>query len=272
MYLNFYHLKEPPFNLTPDSHFFFLSAKHKEALMHIKYGLVEKKGFILITGAIGAGKTTLCRTLLREMEQRYKIALILNSMLSPAGLLKALIKDLGIITKARSRYDMMDVLYQYILEQKGVVVVIDEAQNLGISTLEQVRLLGNLETEKEKLLQIILVGQPELRDRLANERLRQLNQRIAVRYHLEPLNREETADYIYHRLGIAGDSGRIQFQEEAVQAIYNYSGGVPRIINIVCDYSLVYGYVKETHIITRDIVEQAIKESQGIFCQESVLV
>jgi len=272
MYLNFYHLKESPFNLTPDSHFLFLGAKHKEALVHIRYGLSEKKGFIMVTGAIGAGKTTLCRSLLREMEQRYNIALVLNSMLSPTSLLKVLIKDLGITTKARSRYDMTDVLYQYILDQKNVVVVIDEAQNLGVSTLEQVRLLGNLETEKEKLLQIILVGQPELKDRLASERLRQLNQRIAVRYHLEPLNREETTGYINYRLAVAGNEGKIRFPEEAVQSIYNYSGGVPRVINIVCDYSLVYGYIRETHIITRDIVERAIKESQGIICRESVLV
>lgn len=271
MYLDFYGLKERPFNLTPDSHFLFLSEKHKEALAHIKYGVEEKKGFVLITGEIGSGKTTLCRALLRELDKEYRIALVLNSIVSPTGLLKSIITDLGIATKARTRQDLMDILYRFLIEERDVVVVIDEAQNLGKPALEQIRLLGNLETEKEKLIQIILVGQPELVEILARPDLRQLNQRIAVRYHIQPLCREETREYIYHRLKIAGDDGRIIFQDDVLETVYNYSGGVPRIVNIVCDYCLINGYVKETRVINKNIVEEAIKETQGISPSEVVL-
>lgn len=272
MYIDFYGLKEKPFDLTPDSHFLFLSQKHKEALAHIKYGILEKRGFILITGEIGSGKTTLCRALLKELDRRYKVALVLNTIVSPTGLLRCIIKDLGIKTKARSKEALMDVLYGFLLENRDVVIVIDEAQNLKKPALEQIRLLGNLETEKEKLVQIVLIGQPELVEILSKPDLRQLNQRIAVRYHLHALNREETKEYIYHRLKIAGDNGRIVFQEDALETIYNYSGGVPRIVNIVCDYCLVNGYVKETIVIDKNIVDEAIKETQGISPSEVVFV
>lgn len=272
MYLDFYGLKERPFSLTPDSHFLFLSEKHKEAIAHVRYGLLEKKGFVLITGEIGTGKTTLCRALLKELDRQYKIALILNSMVTPAGLLRSIITDLGISTKARNRQDMVDVLYRFLTEEKDVILVIDEAQNLSRDVLEQVRLLGNLETEKEKLIQIILVGQPELREILEKEHLKQLNQRIAVRYHILALNREETKQYIYHRLRVAGDNGRIVWEEDALQGIYNYSGGVPRVINIVCDYCLINGYIKESNIISKDMTEQAIRETQGVFSENVVLV
>lgn len=272
MYLDFYRLKEKPFNLTPDSHFLFLSQKHKEALAHIRYGIDEKKGFVLITGEIGSGKTTLCRALLGELDRNYRIALILNPMVSPTGLLRAIIKDLNITTKARSRQEMLDVLNRFLIEERDVVIVIDEAQNLSRLALEEIRLLGNLETEKEKLLQIILVGQPELREKLSNENMRQLNQRIGIRYHINALDREETKQYIYHRLKVAGDLGRIIFQEEAMQETYNYSGGVPRVINIICDYCLVSGYIIESYVINENMVEQAIKEYQGEFSKGVVLV
>lgn len=272
MYLDFYGLKEKPFNLTPDSHFLFLSEKHKEAIAHIKYGIEEKKGFTLITGEIGTGKTLICRALLRELDKRCRIALILNPMISPTGLLRAIIMDLGIATKARSRQDMTAVLNGFLVEERNVILVIDEAQNLTRDALEQIRLLGNLETEKEKLIQIILVGQPELKEILATRDLRQLNQRIAVRFHLQPLSREETRGYIYHRLKVAGDTGRIEFEEDALQEIYNYSGGMPRVINIVCDYCLVSGYVSESYTVSKNMVGQAIKESQGIFAEGVVLV
>lgn len=272
MYLDFYGLKEQPFNLTPDSHFLFLSEKHKEALAHIRYGIETKKGFVLITGEIGAGKTTLCRALLKEMDRNYKIALVLNSMVSAVGLLKTIINDFGIITKARSRQDMVDVLNKFLIEEKDVVLVIDEAQNLSVDALEQIRLLGNLETEKEKLIQIIIVGQPELKEILDSEDLKQLNQRVVVRYHIQPLNREETIQYISHRLKIAGDTGRIVFQKNAMQDIYNYSGGVPRLINAICDYSLIAGFVSESFIISKNMIEQAVKESQGVLSEGMVLV
>jgi general secretion pathway protein A len=270
MYLNFYELNEKPFNLTPDSNFLFLSEQHKEALAHIKYGIAERKGFLLITGEIGAGKTTLCRTLLSELTQNYKIALILNSMVSAAGLLKGIIADLGIKTKAKTRQDMMDVLSQTVISERNIVIVIDEAQNLTMSALEQVRLLGNFETEKEKLLQIILIGQPELRETISSPRLQQLNQRISVRYHLNPMEREEVEEYINHRLTIAGNKGKITFDYNAIQEIYNYSGGIPRIINVICDYCLVSGYINESFIIDKDMVSEAIKESQGHYIEKWV--
>lgn len=272
MYLDFYGLKEKPFNLTPDSHFLFLSQKHKEALAHIKYGIEEKKGFVLITGEIGSGKTTLCRALLGELDKNYKIALVLDSMVSPTGLLRAIIIDLGITTMARSRQDILYVLNRFLIEERDVVIVIDEAQNLSRLALEEIRLLGNLETEKEKLLQIVLMGQPELREKLSKENLRQLNQRISVRYHIQPFDREEAEQYIFHRLKIAGDLGRIIFQEDALHEIYNYSGGVPRIINIICDYALMSGYVRETNLINKDMIEESIRESQGEFSKGVVLV
>lgn len=263
MYLEFYGLKEKPFNLTPDSHFLFLSEKHKEALAHIRYGIEEKKGFVLITGEIGAGKTTLCRSLLKDLDKRYKVALVLNSMVSSVGLLKTIITDLGITAIPRSRQDMIEILVKFLINERNVVILIDEAQKLNIDALEQIRLLGNLETEKEKLLQIILVGQPELRDILAREHLKQLNQRIAVRYHIHPLSREEAKQYIYHRLKIAGDTGKIVFDEDTLEEIYNYSGGIPRLINVVCDYCLMSGYINGSFVIIKYMVEQAIKESQG---------
>lgn len=271
MYLHFYNLREKPFNLTPDSHFMFLSNKHQEALAHIKYGLQEKKGFLLITGEIGTGKTTLCRTILKEMDKYYRIAVVLNPMLSPLSLLKTIISDFGITSRAKTRHDMLQILNAFLLEEKNSLLVIDEAQNLSMSALEQIRLLGNLETEKEKLLQIVLVGQPELNKKLSNERLRQLNQRIAVRYHLHSLNRNETEQYIAHRLKIAGGD-HIIFDETAINSVYNYSSGVPRLINIICDYGLVYGYIKESFIINQDMINEAIKEYQGTFNQNVVLV
>lgn len=279
MYLKFYGLKEKPFSLTPDSHFLFLSRKHKEAMAHIMYGLQERKGFILLSGEIGAGKTTLCRALIKELNQNYKVALIFNPLLSPSGLLRAIVSDLGIRCKSRTRQDLIHALNQYLVEGNDVVIIIDEAQNLSLAALEQIRLLSNLETEKDKLLQLVLVGQPELKDLLLRESLKQLNQRIAVRYHIQPLDREETMFYIFHRLNIAGalailplgrmpkgilPKGRIKFQEDALKEIYIYSGGIPRIINILCDYSLTTGYIRESWVIDKDIVDQAIREYKGI--------
>jgi len=263
MYLDFYGLRENPFNLTPDSHFLFLSDKHREAMAHIRYGIENKKGFILISGEIGAGKTTLCRSLLKDLEKSHKVALVLHPTVSPSGILRAIIKDLGVSAKARSTHDMIDILYSFLLETKNVVLLIDEAQNLSVSALEQIRLLGNLETEKEKLIQIVLVGQPELKDILTKPSLKQLNQRISVRYHLYPLSREETCQYIGHRLQKSGEIGNLEFSGDALQLIYNYSGGIPRLINIICEYCLLAGFVKNTFLIDKDVVQHAVKEMQG---------
>lgn len=272
MYLDFYNLKEHPFNLTPDSHFLFRSQEHKEALGHLTYGLQEKKGFILITGEIGAGKTTVCRALIKRLNPQYKVALILNPMLSPCGLLRAIADDLSIECRNRTKQGIIDTLNKYLLSGHEVIVIIDEAQNLSLAAMEQVRLLGNLETEKTKLLQLILVGQPELRKILQKEKLKQLQQRIAVRYHIQPMDRTETSEYIYYRLNIAGAEGQIWFQPEALEEIFANSFGIPRLINIICDYCLMIGYLQETRIISKDMVKEALAEYQGLSGQRLVTV
>ena len=264
MYCNFYNLVEEPFNLTPDSHFLFHSKKHKDALAHILFGLQAKKGFILITGEIGAGKTTVCRALVKELDKHFRIALVLNPMLSPTELLKTITDDLGIPYKGRSRQAMIGALYDFLLKGEETIIIIDESQNLSPTAMEQIRMLGNLETEKTKLLQLVLVGQPELRSILQKEKLKQLNQRIAVRYHLEALNIDETSQYIYYRLNIAGAQGKIWFHPNAIERIYHHSRGIPRIINIICDYSLMAGYVDNSWSITKDMVDRAIAEYEGI--------
>lgn len=264
MYLEFYNLTEKPFGLTPDSHFLYKSREYQEAVAHLLYGIQEKKGFILLTGEIGAGKTTLCRTLIKRLEPDYKIAVILNPILSSFGLLKAIVDDLKIPCKSRTKQGIIESLNEFILKGNEIVVIIDEAQNLRASTLEQIRLLGNIETEKTKLVQLILVGQPELQKLLMKEQLRQLRQRIAVSYHIRPLDKTETEGYIYHRLNIAGAQNKIWFQPDAMDEIFNYSQGIPRVINIICDYCLIIGYNRETRVISKDMVQESLNEYHGI--------
>ncbi len=267
MYKEYFGLKENPFDLTPDSSFLYPSKKHQEALAHLTYGIEARKGFILITGEVGAGKTTLCRALLSRVDSNIEVAFVLNSYLNAFEILQAINEDLGIKTKARSKKELVDELNEFLLEQKqkkrNVVVLIDECQNLPFETLEQLRMLSNLETEKEKLIQIIMVGQPELQDILNTPELRQLNQRITVRYHLYPLDYNEMVNYIYHRLKIAGSDGSIVFTEKSLKAIYKYSTGVPRIINVVCDNALLAAYVSESKKITLPLVKKSIGEIKG---------
>ncbi|MCD6459721.1 AAA family ATPase [bacterium] len=267
MYKEFFGLKDNPFDLTPDSHFLFPSKKHQEALAHLTYGIEARKGFIMITGEVGAGKTTLCRALLSRVNPNVEVAFVLNSYLNAFEILQAINQDLGIPTKAQSKKELVDELNEFLLRQKeqnrNVVVLIDECQNLPFETLEQLRMLSNLETEKEKLLQIIMVGQPELLDILNRQELRQLNQRITVRYHLYPLDYKETVEYIYHRLKIAGSDGSVHFSDKSLKKIFSFSKGVPRIINVVCDNTLLAAYVSETKKIHYKLVKKAIKEIQG---------
>jgi len=267
MYENFFGLNESPFNMTPDPKFLYFSDKHSEALTQLLYGIKGRKGFLVITGEIGAGKTTLCRALLNELEANIKSALILNSNLSELELLQAINEDLGIPFNFDTKKELIGELNKFLLRELeddgNVVIIIDEAQNLTPSVLEQIRLLSNLETTKEKLLQIVLIGQPQLRDILELPELKQLNQRISIRYHINPLSRKETEDYINHRLVIAGSKGDITFTAGAINRIYKYSGGIPRLINVVCDKSLLAGYVLETKNITRPIVEKSIDEIEG---------
>lgn len=265
MYCQFYNLKEKPFNITSDPAFFFLSKRHEEAISHIKYGINERKGILCITGEIGTGKTTLCKAILSEIDKNTKTAFVLNPNFSASELFEIITKDFGLIPASKSRLAAVSILNEFLLEQAALnnnaILIIDEAQNLTSNQLEQIRLLSNLETEKEKLLQIILVGQPELNQKLNLFSLRQLRQRIAVRYHVNPLEKGEIKHYINHRLKIAGSiNGMISFDDHALEEIFNFSQGTPRLVNILCDRALLSGFVKERHDITKDIIEQAIKE------------
>src|SRR3954465_296690 len=245
MYNQFYGFREPPFNITPDPRFLFFSDRHREAYNHILFGIRERKGFIQITGEVGAGKTTLCRALLDELGPNYVTALILNPCLNPEQLLRTILKELGLQPGEADRATCLEMLNTFLLEQlaqgNDVVLLIDEAQDLGAELLEQVRLLSNLETDQRKLLQIVLVGQPELRDKLNERGLRQLRQRITVRYHLTPLSRPEVEHYIHHRLQVVGANGRPAFTPWAVRSVFRYSGGIPRLVNAVCDKALLAG-------------------------------
>lgn len=268
MYKEFYHLRENPFNITADPDFYFSSHQHKEAITHLVYGIEQRKGIIAITGEIGTGKTTLCRTVLSQLDDTIKTALILNPSFSDLQLLRLILEDLGIQTNAKTKYEMVDALNSFLLEEasqgNNVVLIIDEAQNLKVNQLEQVRLLSNLETEKDKLLQIVLVGQPELVDKLKLNELRQLNQRIAVRFHIGSLTREEIKEYIRHRLKVAQDSEftryAVHFTEDAVEAIFNISKGTPRMVNILCDRALLAGYASETFTIDENIIHKCSRE------------
>ncbi len=267
MYESFYGLKEKPFSLTPDPRYLFLSEKHKEAFAHLLFGIKNRMGFIMVTGEIGTGKTTICRALLSQLDPDTELAFIFNPCLNPVELLKRILTEFGVQTQADTLLDLTDQLNEFLLsksrQQKNCVLVIDEAQNLTPSVLEQVRLLSNLETETEKLLQIVLIGQPELLDRLKLHELRQLNQRITARYHLNPLDEQETKQYIAYRIHIAGGKKRVQFTPKALKLIYKHSKGIPRLINSICDRSLLVGYTREKQVIDHHIIKQAIKELEG---------
>jgi general secretion pathway protein A len=265
MYEAFYRLSGPPFRLTPDPRFLFLSAHHHEALGHLLFGIREGTGFIAVTGEIGTGKTTLLRALLRELDPNTIVAYIFNPVLSDLELLQSINSEFGLAATSASKKDLIDELNRFLMAKKvagaRVVVIVDEAQNLAPMVLEQLRLLSNLETETEKLLQIVLVGQPELRAILGRPDLAQLNQRITVRWHLEPLDRKETTEYVRHRLRIAGGTpATTLFTRGAHRLLYRYSGGVPRLINIVAHRGLLTGFTKEQRTIGTATVRQAIRE------------
>jgi general secretion pathway protein A len=266
--LDYYNLREEPFNITPDPRFLFFSAKHQEAFNHLLFGIHQRKGFIELTGEVGAGKTTICRKLLEELGPKCKTALILNPCLSIDQLLQGICLELDLKVFSRDRVFYLQSLNQFVLEEanrgNNVVVIIDEAQDLSDELLEQVRLLSNLETDHQKLMQIVLMGQPELRDKLAQPELRQLRQRITVRYHLGPLSLAETAYYIQHRLTLAGANGRPQFDQGAVKSVYQYSGGVPRLINALCDKALLAGFVMQTDLLTKKVLKLAVEELEGV--------
>jgi general secretion pathway protein A len=267
VYLDYYGLTEPPFDITPNPRFLFYSGKHREAFNHLLYGIRERKGFVQITGEVGAGKTTLCRAMLEQLDEHYSTALILNPILSAEDLVKAIALEFGLKVQGLDRLDTIGVINKFLLQQverrRETVLIIDEAQDLTDELLEQVRLLSNLETDNRKLLQIILFGQPELRARLNNHRLRQLRQRITVRYHLSPLNRYEVTRYVQHRLHVSGGNGTPHFTRLALWRVHHYSKGIPRLVNAVCDKALLAGFVQKQDRIGFRMVGQAVRELEG---------
>jgi general secretion pathway protein A len=269
MYTTFFGLKENPFNLTPDPRYLFLSPYHKEALDHLLYGINERKGFITITGGIGTGKTTLCRELLSHLDSSTKSALIFNAFISDMELLRTINQEFGIDddSSVETKKGYVDALNHFLLEtfshSGNAVLLIDEAQNLSQPVLEQIRMLSNLETEKEKLIQIVLVGQSELKEFLASPSLRQLDERIMVRYDLKPIDSRDMQGYVEHRLVVAGGRGDLRFTSGAFKKIYTYSQGNPRRINAVCDRALLIAYTKEKYTIPKEIIDEAIKALHG---------
>ena len=273
MYLKFFGFKEPPFKLSPDPRFFFFSKRHDEAFSHILYGLKERKGFIVIIGEVGTGKTTLCRLLLSKVDPSVRSALLFNPQLSTIELLQSINQDFGLKGESQSKKILLDELNHFLLDllaQGGnALLIIDEAQLLSVECLEEIRLLSNLETDQEKLIQILLIGQPELKEKLAMKELRQLKQRISLIYEIEPLEREEVAAYIQARIAVAGGESpgegaaageKVRFDPKAVDRIYRFSGGYPRLINIVADQALLAAYVANTNHITESFVAQAADE------------
>jgi general secretion pathway protein A len=265
MYQSFYGFKEAPFNITPDPRFLYLSPTHMEALQHLKYGVKEKKGFIVLVGEVGCGKTTLCRRFLNELDPaHFDTALILNPRVTETQMLKAILTELGETKLARNQHDLVAQMNRVLLDRieknRDIVLIIDEAQNLSFEVLEQIRLLSNLETDKQKLLQIVLMGQPELKEILARDELRQLRQRILVHYELHPLNSNDMAHYIHHRLSLAGGNGRPNFTRWAMRALHRGSRGIPRIVNNLCDKALLAAFIRESDEVCFWDVRRAVKE------------
>jgi len=268
MYLEYYGLKEPPFSITPDPRYVFLSERHRDALAHLLYGIGKggSGGFVQLTGEVGTGKTTLCRLLLEQLPENTRVALVLNPKLSPVELLETICEELklDLVDRRGSLKGLVDTLNAYLLDAYAqglrVVLIVDEAQNLSTDALEQIRLLTNLETPTQKLLQIILLGQPELRDKLNDTELRQLAQRITARYHLTPLDRVETEAYVRHRTAVAG-AARLPFSRLGLRAIYQRSNGIPRLINIIADRALMAGYAREQESIGERLVDRAADET-----------
>lgn len=268
MYKEYFGLKEEPFSIAPDPQFLYMSERHREALAHLIYGMQADSGFVLLTGEVGTGKTTVCRCLLGQIPENSDIAFIINPKLSVAELLETLCDELEIsYPEGNSSVKVfIDLINAHLLnansQGKRTVLIIDEAQNLSVDVLEQIRLLTNLETDKRKLLQVIMLGQPELNQMLAQQELRQLAQRVTARYHLEPLSQNEIEGYLCHRLAVAGVE-RPLFPLKTVNKLYGLSGGVPRLINVLCDRALLGAYVKGENIVSPILLSEAATEVFG---------
>ena len=264
MYLEYYGLKESPFSITATSNCFYHSQRHEEALANLMYGIKNRKGIMLLTGEVGTGKTTVSKVLINQLPANIKSSLILNPYFNANQLIRAILEDFGIQSPKKNKLDMVNTLNDFLLrtnsENSTAVVIIDEAQDLSASQLEQIRLLSNLETEYAKLLQIILVGQPELREKLSQYKLRQIKQRISISYDILPFTPDELIKYIEFRL--LQENGTLTFSKAAYEAIYAFTGGIPRLANIICDRALMAGFIKEVFQIDKDIIEDCIKEIQ----------
>lgn len=267
MYERFYNFRERPFALSPDPEYFYLSRVHSEALDYLRYGLESQAGFIVITGEIGSGKTTLLQSVLQRLDNRTTVARIVNTTLEPRELLEAILIDFGLEPASTSKPMLLRQLGEFLVKQRlegrRSLLVVDEAQNLSSMALEEIRLLSNQETEKSKLLQIVLVGQPNLRDTLSSPELEQLRQRVAVSYHLTPLDADDTVAYLARRLEQASLGRPLQFPGDGAQLIHARSRGVPRTINIIADAALVFGYAEGRHDIDLPLIEEVVQELEA---------
>ena len=263
MYESFYGFKEKPFNLTPDPDYLFMSRGHEETYTHLEYAISENKGFVVITGEIGSGKTTLINYLLRKLKPNIDFAVINHTLIQPKQFLKLICQEFEIPVNGMDKAEMIDAFYGYLLKQfakkKRVALIIDESQNLPDKTLEEIRMLSNLEAEKNHLLQILLVGQPELKNKLQEKNLEQFIQRVTVYWHLKALDENEVYQYIRHRLWVAGSDDLELFNQKAIEAVLHHSRGIPRMINIICDAALVHGYADELKTITEDVITDIVK-------------
>ncbi len=272
MYETYYGFTEKPFSLTPDPKYLYRSQSHADAFDLLQYAISRREGFVVVTGDIGTGKTTLCRALLEKIDRATFTALVLNPFLSEEDLLKRILQDFGVISRADvkagrlagvSKQELIDALYDFLLGliplKASAVLIIDEAQNLPLGVLEQIRILSNLETDKEKLLQIILVGQLELQTLLRSPKLRQLDQRVSIRYQLQPLDREASGAYVSHRLAVAGGSAVVTFAPKALDRVHQLSSGIPRLINLLCDRALLAAFSLRTNRVLPDMVDRAAK-------------
>ena len=272
MYEEYYGFTEKPFSLTPDPKYLFKSASHASAFELLQYAVRRREGFVVITGDIGTGKTTLCRALLEQVDRRTFTALVLNPFLSEEDLLRLILQEFGVVSREEikrgrllgvSKQELIETLNEFLLSLRSLgaqaLLIIDEAQNLPLQVLEQIRILSNLETAKEKLLQIVLVGQSNLKDLLRRAELRQLDQRVSIRYDLKPLSPEETSAYIQHRLSVAGGGAAVAFAPKALARVYRYTSGIPRLINLLCDRALLSAFSAHTNRVVPEHVESAAK-------------